>query len=150
PHGVPPARAILAANMETALNAVWDARCGPANRVAVVGAGVVGALVAWLCGGMPGADVTIVDTNPAREKLANALGVAFAKPDRAPENGDVVFQASASPGGLATALGCAGDEATVVELSWYGDRAVTADFGGAFHSRRLRLVSSQVGSVAPG
>lgn len=150
PDAVPPARAVLAANMETALNAVWDAGCGPASRIAVIGAGVVGALVAWLCGEMPGADVTMVDTNPAREDLAAALDVAFAQPDRAPGNCDVVFHASASPAGLATALSCAGDEAAVVEMSWYGDRVVTASLGGAFHSRRLRLVSSQVGSVAPG
>jgi hypothetical protein len=149
PPGVPPARAVLAANMETALNAVWDAAPGPADRIAVVGAGVVGALMAWLCGGLPGAQVTLVDINPARTALAAALGVGFAAPDAAPRDCDLVVHASGSPFGLATALGLAGNEATVLEMSWYGAGEVPAPLGAAFHSRRLKLVSSQVGQVAP-
>ena len=149
PDDLPPQRAVLAANMETALNAVWDAAPGPADRIAVVGAGVVGSLVAYLCGRLPGADVTLVDTNPARAALAGALGVAFATPETAPLDCDLVVHASGNPAGLATALGLAGDEATVLEMSWYGDAAVTAALGGAFHSRRLRLISSQVGQIAP-
>ena len=95
PDDVPPARAILAANMETALNAVWDGAPGPADRIAVVGAGVVGALVAWLCGRLPGAEVTLVDIDPARATLAATLGVGFAAPADAPRDCDVVFHASA-------------------------------------------------------
>jgi hypothetical protein len=149
PPGVPPARAVLAANMETALNAIWDAAPGPADRIAVVGAGVVGALMAWLCGGFPGAQVTLVDIDPAREKLAAALGVGFASTDAAPRDCDLVVHASGNPFGLATALGLAGNEATVLEMSWYGAGEVAAPLGAAFHSRRLKLVSSQVGQVAP-
>lgn len=149
PDAVPPHRAILAANMETALNGVWDAAPGPADRIAVVGAGVVGSLVAWLCGRLPGASVTLVDINPARAELATPLGVQFAEPAKAPRDCDLVVHASGAPDGLGTALELAGDEATVLEMSWYGDRAVSALLGGAFHSRRLRLVSSQVGSIAP-
>lgn len=149
PKQVPPQRAVLAANMETALNAVWDAAPGPADRIAVVGAGVVGSLVAWLCGKLPGASVTLVDINPARAELASALGVEFAEPARAPRDCDLVVHASGAPEGLGTALELAGDEATVLEMSWYGDRAVSAPLGGPFHSRRLRLISSQVGSIAP-
>jgi hypothetical protein len=149
PPGVPPARAVLAANMETALNAVWDAGPGPADRIAVVGAGVVGALVAWMCGRLPGAEVTLVDIDPARASLAAALGVGFAAPDLAPRDCDLVVHASGSPFGLATALSLAGNEANVLEMSWYGAGEVAAPLGAAFHSRRLRLVSSQVGQVAP-
>ena len=148
PDDVPPHRAVLAANMETALNGVWDAAPGPADRIAVVGAGVVGSLVAYLCGRLPGAEVTLVDINPARAELAATLGVEFAEPAAAPRDCDLVVHASGSPDGLGTALELAGDEATVLEMSWYGDRPVTALLGGAFHSRRLRLISSQVGSVA--
>src|SRR5262249_32865004 len=144
PESVPPRRAVLAANMETALNAVWDAAPGPADRVAVVGAGVVGALTARLCAQLPGTDVTLVDIAPGRAALARSLGTAFALPDAAPENCDVVFHASASAAGLATALRLAGTEATIAELSWYGTGDVAVPLGGAFHSRRLRLVSSQV------
>ncbi|HMM89148.1 MAG TPA: zinc-binding alcohol dehydrogenase [Bradyrhizobium sp.] len=149
PEEVPPRRAVLAANMETALNGVWDAAPGPADRIAIVGGGVVGSLVAYLSGRLPGAEVTLVDINPARAELAAALGVDFAEPARAARDCDLVVHASGSPDGLGTALELAGDEATVLEMSWYGDRPVTALLGGAFHSRRLRLISSQVGSVAP-
>ena len=149
PDNLPPQRAVLAANMETALNAVWDAAPGPADRIAVVGAGVVGSLVAYLCGQLPGAEVTLVDINPARAELADALGVGFAGPEAANGDCDLVVHASGHPGGLTTALALAGEEATVLEMSWYGDAAVTAPLGGAFHSRRLRLISSQVGQIAP-
>jgi threonine dehydrogenase-like Zn-dependent dehydrogenase len=149
PENLPPQRAVLAANMETALNAVWDAAPGPADRIAVVGAGVVGSLVAYLCGQLPGAEVTMVDINPARAELARVLGVGFARPEIASGDCDLVVHASGHGSGLATALALAGEEATVLELSWYGDASVAAPLGGAFHSRRLRLVSSQVGRIAP-
>lgn len=149
PNGVPPQRAVLAANMETALNAVWDAAPAPGDRIAVVGAGVVGALTAWLCGSLAGADVTLIDIDTTPAGLASALGIAFATPENAPVDCDVVFHASASSSGLATALNIAGLEATVVEMSWYGADRVPAPLGGAFHSRRLKLISSQVGQVAP-
>jgi hypothetical protein len=148
PNGTPPRRAVLAANMETALNAVWDGAPGPADRIVVVGAGVIGALVAFLCGRIPDAEVTLVDVNPARAEIARTLGLAFAYPDRAPVDCDVVFHASATAAGLATAIACAGEESNVVELSWYGEGCVPAPLGAAFHSRRLRLASSQVGRVS--
>jgi NADPH:quinone reductase-like Zn-dependent oxidoreductase len=148
PDNVPPQRAVLAANMETALNAVWDGAPGPADRIAVVGGGVVGLLVARLCARMPGTTVTVIDVSTGRATLAQALGANFATPDKAPENCDVVFHASASAAGLATALRITGEEGAVVELSWYGSGDVAAPLGQAFHSRRLRLLSSQVGKVA--
>jgi threonine dehydrogenase-like Zn-dependent dehydrogenase len=149
PENLPPQRAVLAANMETALNAVWDAAPGPADRIAIVGAGVVGSLVGYLCGRLPGAEVTLVDIDPARAELARTLGVGFARPETARGDCDLVVHASGNPAGLGTALALAGEEATVLEVSWYGDASVTAPLGGAFHSRRLRLVSSQVGRIAP-
>ncbi|TXL70073.1 zinc-binding alcohol dehydrogenase [Vineibacter terrae] len=149
PAGLPPRRAVLAANMETALNALWDAAVLPGSRIAVVGIGTVGALVAWLAGQIPGTEVIAVDIRPEQAAIAGALGVGFATPGNAPIDCDLVFHASATPEGLATAVAAAGDEATIIELSWYGDRTVAATLGGAFHSRRLRLLASQVGSVAP-
>jgi hypothetical protein len=148
PKDVPASRGVLAANMETALNAVWDAAPAPADRIAVVGAGVVGSLCAWLCARLPGADVTLVDVDPGRAEVAAALGTGFALPFDAIEDCDVVIHTSATAAGLATALRLAGDEASVVELSWYGSTDVPVPLGGAFHSRRLRLISSQVGRVA--
>ena len=149
PENVTPQRAVLAANMETALNAVWDSAPEPSDRVAVVGAGVVGALTAFLCAQHAGADVTLVDINPSRAELADNLGLKFAKPGAAPSDCTLVIHASGTADGLATALSIAAFEATVIELSWYGDAQVAVPLGGPFHSRRLRLISSQVGHVAP-
>jgi hypothetical protein len=149
PAKVPASRAVLAANMETALNSVWDAGPGPFGRVAVVGAGVVGALTGLVCRELASADVTLVDINPARATVASRFGLKFATPDRAPTECALVIHASASGAGLATALTLAGDEATILELSWYGSADVPVPLGGAFHSRRLKLIASQVGKVAP-
>jgi threonine dehydrogenase-like Zn-dependent dehydrogenase len=149
PDEVPPARAILAANVETAINAVWDAEIGPGDRVAVVGAGVIGALVGWLAGRIPGTEVTLIDLREQREALAGRLGVDFARPDSAVGECDAVVHASASEAGLARALALAGNQARVIELSWYGQRQPGVPLGEAFHSRRLSLVSSQVGQLPP-
>jgi NADPH:quinone reductase-like Zn-dependent oxidoreductase len=149
PEQVPAARAVLAANMETALNAVWDGAPGPADRIAVVGGGVVGLLVARLCARLPGSEVTVVDVAASRGGVARALGAGFAAPAAAAPECDLVFHASGTGAGLATALRIAGEEATVVELSWYGAAEVAVPLGEAFHSRRLRLIASQVGQVAP-
>lgn len=150
PDTVPTERAILAANMETALNILWDGGAAPGQRIAVVGGGIVGGLVAYLAARMPGADVTLIDIDPARAELARALGAGFATPDSA-DGGecDLVIHASATESGLATALRLAGMEATIVEASWYGDRPVTVPLGGGFHAGRHRIISSQVGRVSP-
>ncbi len=149
PDTVPPRRATLAANMETALNALWDSGAGPGDRIAVVGGGIVGLLVAHLAGRLPGADVTLVDVEAARANLATHLGAGFAQPADAPRECDVVFHTSASAPGLNTAIALAGEEGTIVEMSWYGEQKVAVELGGPFHSRRLKLVSSQVGKVSP-
>ncbi len=148
PDGVPPARAVLAANLETAINGVWDARPHVGDRVTVVGAGTVGCLIAWLVGGMVGCRVELVDVNDARAHVAAKLGALFAMPEMATPDADVVIHASGSPAGLDLALGLAGFEARVVEMSWYGTDRVALDLGASFHARRLRLMSSQVGHVA--
>jgi threonine dehydrogenase-like Zn-dependent dehydrogenase len=148
PQGVPPERAVLAANVETAINALWDAHLQMGDRLAVIGAGTVGCLVAWLAGRTPGCDVELVDVNPDRAAIARTLGVRFAAPAVASADADVVVHASGSPEGLGLALRVAGFEATVVELSWYGARVVPLALGEAFHARRLTLKSSQVGTVA--
>lgn len=150
PDGVTARRATLAANVETALNAIWDSGASAADRIVVVGGGIVGLLTGWLAARLPGAEVTLVDVAAERRPLAEGLGLRFALPDAAPGDADVVFHTSVTAAGLATAIGCAGLEATVVELSWYGDGVTPVPLGGAFHSRRLRLISSQVGQVSAG
>lgn len=149
PDRVPPARAVLAANLETAVNGMWDAGVGVGDRVAVVGGGVVGLLSAYLAARIPGCDVELIDVDPARAAVAVALGLRFAAPGAARPDADVVVHASGDPAGLRTALGLAGVEATIVELSWFGDREVTLPLGESFHHRRLTLRSSQVGTIPP-
>lgn len=148
PAAVPVARAVLAAHLETALNGLWDAGAGPGDRITVIGAGSVGCLVAWLAARIAGCEVELVDINPHRAAVARALGVRFALPDGAAPEADIVLHASGSTEGLSLAMRLAGFEATVVELSWYGDRAVSLALGESFHARRLTLKSSQVGTVA--
>jgi 2-desacetyl-2-hydroxyethyl bacteriochlorophyllide A dehydrogenase len=148
PDTVPAARAVLAANLETALNGIWDARPHAGDRMAVIGAGAVGCLTAWLAARFPGCEVQLVDVNPRRADIARALGVSFADPKSARKDVDVVLHASGSPAGLELALGIAGFEATIVELSWFGDCLVPLSLGQAFHAKRLTLRSSQVGHVA--
>lgn len=150
PAGVPMERAVLAANLETALNATWDGSPGPGDRIAVIGGGVVGLLTGALVAAIPGCAVTLVDIQPRRRVPAEALGMTFAEPDDAPRDCDLVFHASGHPEGLATALRCAGLEAAIIEMSWYGESVVPLSLGQAFHSRRLTLRSSQVGHVPPG
>jgi len=149
PENVPAERAILAANMETALNILWDGGVGPGDQIAVVGCGVVGALTGYLAAGIPGTEVTLVDIDPSRSDLAAALGCTFALPDEASGDADLVIHASATEQGLATAIALAGIEATIVEASWYGDRLTHVPLGGRFHHRRLRIVGSQVGQIPP-
>jgi threonine dehydrogenase-like Zn-dependent dehydrogenase len=153
PEYVPPRRATLAANMETALNALWDSGAGPGDQIVVVGAGVIGLLIACLAAQLPGAEVVVVDKEASRAKIAEIFGARFCEASVFAASGcaeaDVVFHASASSSGLALAIDCAGVEATIVELSWYGTAPVAAPLGGAFHAKRLRLIASQVGRVAP-
>jgi threonine dehydrogenase-like Zn-dependent dehydrogenase len=148
PDGVPPARAVLAGTVETAVNALWDAAPLLGDRVAVVGAGMVGCCVARLLARIPGATVTLVDVDPARAEVAAALGVGFAPPSQAPGDLDLVVHTSATSSGLQTALDLLATEGTVVELSWYGDAETRVSLGGAFHSGRLAIRASQVGAVA--
>ncbi len=150
PAGLPAARASLGANMETALNALWDAELREGMRVSVVGAGVVGSAFAFLCAREFGGsiDLEVVDLDPARADFVDALGYDFATPATASGDRQLVVHASGDPAGLRTALGLCAFEGEVLELSWYGAREVSLPLGGAFHSQRLRLRASQVGAIA--
>ena len=150
PDDVPASRAVLAGTVETAVNALWDAAPRIGDRIAVVGGGMVGCSVAGVLAGFPGARVQLVDADPARAAVAEALGVGFAAPDGAAGDCDLVIHASTTAEGLTRSLELLAPEGTVVELSWYGDRPVTVPLGEFFHSRRLTIRSSQVGGIVPG
>jgi 2-desacetyl-2-hydroxyethyl bacteriochlorophyllide A dehydrogenase len=147
PETLPARRAILAANMETALNIVWDAGIQPGDRVAVFGAGVVGSLVAFIASRIVGTETTIIDRDPNRMTLAGSLGMNFSLSGTLDGEFDVLINATAAAAALEDAIAHAGMEANIVEASWYGDRSVSIPLGGAFHSRRLSLISSQVGAI---
>lgn len=149
PESVPPERAVLAANMETAINGLWDAGPRMGDRIAVIGAGVVGALVAYLCARIPGTRVQLIDVEPRRAQLAQALDVPFCAPAAAQGDNDLVIHASGTPQGLRAGLALTGQEATLIEMSWFGQQEVGLPLGEAFHARRLTLRSSQVGTVSP-
>ncbi|HJQ48136.1 MAG TPA: zinc-binding alcohol dehydrogenase [Amycolatopsis sp.] len=149
PAEVPAGRAILAGTVETAVNALWDAAPLVGDRIAVVGGGMVGCAVAGILGGFPGARVQLVDVDPGRAAVAEALGVGFAAPGQATGDCDLVVHASATEAGLTRSLALLAPEGRVIELSWYGDRRVTLPLGENFHSRRLTIRGSQVGTVSP-
>ena len=149
PDGVPPARAVLAGTVETAVNALWDAAPLVGDRVTVVGAGMVGCCVARLLGRFPGVQVTLVDVDAGRAEVAAALGVDFALPADAADGRDLVVHTSATSAGLQRSLDLLAPEGTVIDLSWYGDAEVRLSLGGAFHAGRLGIRSSQVGTVSP-
>jgi threonine dehydrogenase-like Zn-dependent dehydrogenase len=149
PDDVPPARAVLAGTVETAVNALWDAGPLVGDRVAVVGAGMVGCCVARLLARFPGVEVTLVDVDPARAEVAAALGARFALTPDAEGDCDLVVHTSATSTGLQRSLELLAPDATVLDLSWYGDATVELRLGGAFHTRRLGVRASQVGTIAP-
>jgi NADPH:quinone reductase-like Zn-dependent oxidoreductase len=149
PEAIPDTRAVLAANMETALNILWDAAPRLGERAMVIGAGVVGLLCAFLLARIPGLQVCAIDRDPARARLAKSLGAEFFAPDAAPSDQELIVHASASEAGLRLALDRAGFEARILEASWFGDAEPALPLGAAFHQKRLQLISTQVGSVSP-
>ncbi|MEO1206144.1 MAG: zinc-binding alcohol dehydrogenase [Pseudomonadota bacterium] len=149
PECVAAKRAVLAANMETALNGHWDAGSGPGDTIAVVGAGVVGLLVAAVACGITGSQTHVIDPNPARRDIAQALGATFHTEAPSELGADVVFHTSASDAGLSSAIALCGVEAKLIEMSWFGDQKTSVPLGGAFHRKRLQIISSQVGHVSP-
>ncbi|WP_447928318.1 zinc-dependent alcohol dehydrogenase [Vreelandella sp. EE27] len=147
PDAIPPSRAVLTSNMETAINGVWDANPRLGEKLCVVGAGVVGALVAYLCAQIPGVTVHLIDINPERRVLAKALGVDFCTPESAPTDQDCVIHASGHGEGLRLGLGLLGSEGRLIEMSWFGEGETSLALGGAFHSQRLSIKASQVGQL---
>ncbi len=150
PEGVPPSRAVLAANMETAVNGLWDAKPLLGEKITVIGAGVVGLLIAYLAAQIPGTQVEVIDPLPAKAAAAKALGVVCVPPEAASRDADLVLHASGNPAGLELALEISGFEARIVEMSWYGTMRASLSLGGAFHAKRLKLLSSQVGHLPAG
>lgn len=150
PEGVPARRAVLAGAVETAVNILWDAAPLVGDRLTVIGAGMIGCALACVARGIPGIDVVLVDVDRGKQEVCERLEVAYAHPDEAPHDRDLVIDTSGSAEGLQLAIDTAATEGEIIEASWFGDRPVSIELGGAFHSRRLTIRSSQVGMVSPG
>src|SRR5690349_13166160 len=141
PDEVPPARAVLAGTVETAVNALWDAAPLVGDRVAVVGAGMVGCCVGRLLARFPAVDVTLVDVDESRAGVAAALGARFARPEDAAGGRDLVFHTSATAAGLQRPLDLLGPEGTVIEMSGYGAAEVSVLLGGAVRVDRISIIA---------
>lgn len=149
PKGIPPSRAVLASNMETAVNAIWDSRVSVGDQSLIVGFGIIGSLIARLLSMMPAANITVVDLNERRIELAKSMGFKTASPEELEADFDIAFHCSSSSGGLQTCIDKTGFEGKIIELSWYGTRDVQVQLGGSYHSQRKQIISSQVSHIPP-
>ena len=145
PGEVPPLRATLASNLETALNSIWDSGVSVGDRVLVVGFGIIGSLTARLLQSIAGVEVWVYDLDAQRSELASASG--FHIVDRMLYDFDIAFHCSSSSKGLQSCIDHIGFEGKVMEMSWYGEQAVELQLGGSFHQQRKQIISSQVSSI---
>ncbi len=160
PAGLAPEVGVLLANLETAVTAILDARPRLGDRAVIFGQGVVGLLLLLLLRRCGAASVTTVDPEPVRRTLSVQLGAdsSLAPGPELPGlvqaatggmGADLVLDASGSPEALDLAIACAGFQATVCVVSWFGAKAVPLHLGEAFHRGRLRLLATQVSRLDP-
>ncbi len=149
PGNVPLDRAVLASNLETAVNGVWDGQPIMGQRVLVIGYGLIGALIAHLVKPIPGIELHIHDIRGSRKELAIANGHhVWDAAESQPGDYDLIFHTSASSAGLQFAIDHTREEGRVIEMSWYGNQTVNLDLGASFHYGRNRIISSQVSRIA--
>lgn len=160
PDSLTPETAVFLPNMETAVNFLQDGAPILGERVLVFGQGVVGLLTTALLSEFPLEALVIVDGFPARRQASLELGVSAALAPDADEfqnqakkhlkpDADLTFELSGSPAALNGAVALTAFSGRIVIGSWYGEKRAPIDLGGKFHRSRLRLISSQVSSIAP-
>lgn len=147
PEGCPPQRALFAGIGEVGLNGLWEGPVMIGDRVAVVGGGLIGLTTALLASKMALQRLQVVEVDAERRTFIRDLGLDAVAPEQADLDNDVVLHSSSSSAGLATSLRLAGDDAVIVEQSWYGTGDQQVPLGADFHARRLRIVATQVGQV---
>jgi 2-desacetyl-2-hydroxyethyl bacteriochlorophyllide A dehydrogenase len=149
PDDVPAERAVLAANLETALNVVWDAGVALGDEVVVLGGGVVGSLVGHVAR-LGGAQARVLEPSEPRRRAAQRLGLDAVSPESAGSKlADIVVEASGNPAALDQAISLAREEGVVAVASFYGERVAAVRLGSEFHRRRLSLKASQVSRLPP-
>lgn len=145
PMGLDPKLATLISNMETAVNAVWDAQIELGDRVLIQGYGMIGALIASVLKRYPGLELRVLDTDPVKTQQFTDHGLIPL--GEATSEFDVIFNTTSSQEALQDAFRLTRLEGTVVELSWYGNKQVNLSLGADFHYGRKRLICSQVSHV---
>jgi 2-desacetyl-2-hydroxyethyl bacteriochlorophyllide A dehydrogenase len=151
PDALPAERAVLAANLETAVNVAWDAGIALGDDVVVIGGGVVGLLAGYAARKSGASRVRLLEPSARRRQAALALGFdQVSSPEQAGGiSADVVIEASGNPACLDLAVRLARDEAIIVVASFYGQRVAPVALGSDFHRRRLSLRASQVSRLPP-
>ncbi|MEM1137565.1 MAG: zinc-binding alcohol dehydrogenase [Bacteroidota bacterium] len=146
PEQMNPKLATLVSNMETAVNAIWDANVEIGDKVLVIGYGTVGALTALIASKIPGIDISILEINQNRFNAAVEQGF---KVSSILENKDfdIVFNTSGNAEMLQKAISVTKSEGRIIEMSWYGAKSITINFGADFHYGRKQLISSQVSQI---
>jgi threonine dehydrogenase-like Zn-dependent dehydrogenase len=142
-----------------ALNCHLDVPVRFGDVAVIYGQGVVGSLVAQLARRMAGR-IIVVDPIAGRRAAALKWGAdAALAPDDAPaaiatlsegRGADICIEATGAPSALQAAIKAAGQEGSVVVLSFFGTRKVPLILSLEFHYGRLRLISSQVSSLGSG
>ena len=144
-------KAALLSNMETIVNAIWDAEISNNEEVLICGFGGIGFLLAETIRMLKSAVVTILDTDDARISLAHKRGFeTMMLNDLRREHFATAFNCSGTYGGLNNCIKAVGFEGKVIELSWYGDEMGLVDLGGSFHFNRKKIISSQVSNIPLG
>jgi threonine dehydrogenase-like Zn-dependent dehydrogenase len=144
PAALPLKRATLLSNMETTINAVWDAQLKGNEKVLVIGFGGIGALLALTIRSYAQINPCVMEPDQYKMNKAQELGFSFDGGEY-----DVIFHTSASNQGLQYAIDHVCKDGVVIELSWYGNRQMNLCLGGNFHYNRVKLISSQVSVVSP-
>jgi threonine dehydrogenase-like Zn-dependent dehydrogenase len=145
PAFIPLKRATLVANMETVVNAIWDANLTHNNSILIAGYGTVGALLARVCKTRFNAHVDFIERNEDRINALKMHGYQLASIEK--YNYDIAFNCSASNEALQYCIDHVDEEGSIIELSWYGDIKVTLSLGETFHSMRKKIISSQVSNI---
>lgn len=154
PPGLSPEQAALLPNMESAVNFVMDGQPVIGEKVLVCGQGIVGLLTTYLLAQFPLQSLISVDLLALRRQLGQQLGATQTLTPAEllaclPLDADLVYELSGNPAALDQAIAACGFDGRVIIGSWYGQKRADLHLGGRFHRSRIRLISSQVSTLAP-
>ncbi len=146
PEQLSPLKAALISNMETVINAIWDADIQGGEKVLIAGFGNIGCLLAETLTHYGVSEIHILEKEEWKKEIISSFG--FSTDVDIDANYDLAFDTTASKTGLQFCLDAVRSEGTVINLSWYGNRTIELSLGGSFHYGRKKIISSQV-SVIP-